>query len=90
LSHFVAKLLVGDHLWSFYVTVLLKQQYVIALANDKEFDLPNSVVEWMALLLRILEAPPSDLGLETSYRDWDFSFVFPIVPLGKCREITSN
>jgi hypothetical protein len=40
-----------------HFTVPPKQQYVVALAHDKEFDLPDSVVEWMALLLRILDAP---------------------------------
>jgi hypothetical protein len=33
----------------------------------------NAVFEWLAPLLRIMEAPTSNLDLETGYRDWGFS-----------------
>lgn len=85
----MAELLSGDRFWSLY-TVPPKQQYVVAFAHDKEFDLSHSLVKWMALLLRILDAPGSDLGSETSYHDWDFSFFFSVAPLCKCLEVTSD
>jgi hypothetical protein len=34
--------------------------------------LPNVFVEWFTLLLRIQEAPGSNLGPETGYTDWGF------------------
>jgi hypothetical protein len=39
----------------------------------------NVVVEWLKLLFRIWEVPGSNLGPDTSYSDWDFSW-FPSVP----------
>jgi hypothetical protein len=46
---------------------------------------PNVVVEWLALLLRIREVPRSNLGPETGYPNWGFSW-FSSVPPGECRD----
>jgi hypothetical protein len=45
------------------------------------------MVENLALMLRIREVPGSDLGQETSYPVWGFSW-FLSVPLGEYRNIT--
>jgi hypothetical protein len=44
--------------------------------------MPNLVVEWLALLLRIREIPVSKPGLETGYTDWDIPWL-PSVHTGE-------
>jgi hypothetical protein len=50
---------------------------------------PNVVVEWLAFLFRIREVLGSNIGLETGYPDWGFSW-FSSVPPGKCLANTLN
>jgi hypothetical protein len=50
---------------------------------------PTIAVEDAALFLRIREIPDSDLGLETGYPDWGFTW-FSSVPPRKSWVITSN
>jgi hypothetical protein len=45
------------------------------------------VVELLTLLLRILEFPGSNLGLDTGYPDWGVSWFSPVPP-GNCRDNT--
>jgi hypothetical protein len=47
----------------------------------------NVVVEWLTLLLRILEVLDSKLGPETSYPDWGISWFSSILP-SKCWDST--
>jgi hypothetical protein len=49
--------------------------------------LPNFVVEWVPLLLRIREVPSSNLGPENGYPDSGFSW-FSSVPPDECLDIT--
>jgi hypothetical protein len=35
-------------------------------------DIPNVVVEWLLLLLRIPEVPGSNIGFKTTYPEWKF------------------
>jgi hypothetical protein len=37
--------------------------------SDRTREEPNVVVEWLTLLLRLLEVPDANLGLKTGYRD---------------------
>jgi hypothetical protein len=55
--------------------------------RSKTEDWPNVMVEWLALLLRILEVPGSNLGPETGHSDWGFSW-FSSIPPGKCQDST--
>jgi hypothetical protein len=48
-----------------------------------EYLKPNVVVKWLTLVLRIREVPGSNLGQQTGYPDWSFSW-FPSVSPGKC------
>jgi hypothetical protein len=45
----------------------------------------NFVVEWLTLLLRIREVPGSNLGSETGYTDWGFSWFSSVLP-SECRD----
>jgi hypothetical protein len=47
----------------------------------------NIMVEWLTLLLHLQEVPGSNLGLETSYPDWGFSWISSVPP-GKCQDST--
>jgi hypothetical protein len=49
--------------------------------------IPNVVVEWFTLLLRVQEVPGSNLDPETGYPDWGFSW-FSSVHAGECRGST--
>jgi hypothetical protein len=46
---------------------------------------PNFVVKWLTFLLHIWEVLGSNLGPETSYPDWTFSYFFSVFP-GKCQD----
>jgi hypothetical protein len=48
---------------------------------------PNAIAEWLTFLLHFREVPGSNLGLETSYSDWCFSW-FSSVPQGEVRVST--
>jgi hypothetical protein len=50
---------------------------------------PNVVVEWLTLLLGIQEVPGSNLGPETGYPYWGFSWLFSVCP-GKSRDSILN
>jgi hypothetical protein len=52
---------------------------IIIKFNQNSISEPNDVAEWMAILHHIRVVPSSNLGLETSYPDRDFSW-FPSVP----------
>jgi hypothetical protein len=63
----------------------------LLMINFTTLDLigPNVVVEWLVLLLCIREVPGSNLGPETGYPDWDFSWFFSVPP-EKFRDSTLN
>jgi hypothetical protein len=48
---------------------------------------PNVVVKWLTLLLHIQEVPGWNLGPETAYLDWSFSYFFSVLP-GEFRDST--
>jgi hypothetical protein len=48
---------------------------------------PNVVVEWLTLLLSILEVTGSILSSDIGYPEWGFSW-FLTVPPGECRDST--
>jgi hypothetical protein len=50
---------------------------------------PNVVAEWLTLLLRIREVSDLNLGPETGYLDWGFSWFSSVRP-HKCRYSTSK
>jgi hypothetical protein len=57
------------------IIVLQLQTRLASFEWEKRFylltlDLPNAVVEWLTLLLRIREIPGLNLGPETGYIDW--------------------
>jgi hypothetical protein len=54
-----------------------------------EPEISNVVVEWLQLVLRILEVPRSNFCSETGYPDSDFSW-FSSVPLGEYQDSTLN
>jgi hypothetical protein len=45
---------------------------------------PSYRMSWLTLLLHIWDVLDSNLGLETSCRDWDLSWIFSVPP-GKCQ-----
>jgi hypothetical protein len=57
----------------------------LLIPYDMKIVQPNVVVEWLTLLLRILEVPSSNLGAETDYPK--VSRGFPQAP-GGCRDST--
>jgi hypothetical protein len=66
-------------------TLFHHRAHVISQALVSSFLAPNSVVEWLTLLLCIREVSDSNIGPETSYPDRGFSW-FPAVPPGECRK----
>jgi hypothetical protein len=61
----------------------------LEIRQAQETVIPDVMVEWLALLLRIREVPGSNLGPETDYPDWGFSWFSSVFP-GKCRDSTLN
>jgi hypothetical protein len=47
------------------------------------------MIEWLTFLIRIREVPGSNLGPQTGYPDWGFSFVF-LIPSKQMPESTLN
>jgi hypothetical protein len=45
---------------------------VTAVTDLPRLQLPNVVVKWLTLLLRIRDFSGSNLGPETGFPDWDF------------------
>jgi hypothetical protein len=54
-----------------------------------EPEISNVVVEWLQLVLRIQEVPPSNFYSETGYPDSDFLWL-PSVPLREYQDSTLN
>jgi hypothetical protein len=71
------------------------QNNVLRNNNDeviKQFKvshMPDVMVDWLTLLLRIREVPGSNVGLETGCPARGFSWFFSVSP-NKCRDITLN
>jgi hypothetical protein len=62
-----------------YVSELLPLWLSILLIQNVQLYSPNVVIEWLTLLLRILEVSDSNLNPETGYSDWHVSW-FSLVP----------
>jgi hypothetical protein len=61
--------------------------FVCFWRTPSQLQVPNIAVEWLTHLFRIREVPGSNLGPDTGYPDWGFSWFSSVLP-GICWDNT--